>query len=189
MEITRRFVFKGYASALSGQILRPQEQHHRRRLRVERPRCNRWPLAIRDEGLNHSATRSQVGLGEHARRRVSSTMRSGQSRRQPQSPSGRADIDDDGHRGSVRELSVGNNQGPFFTAKRLRATLVSRSPEGSGEPRIAPEKDTVIEGVSIDGHGLAVTLNLPLFQTYDTRSKLVAAADDPKLAKSAGETW
>jgi hypothetical protein len=78
----------------------------------------------------------------------------------------------------VRELAIGRK--PLFTTKRLRGTLVSRSPQGSGEPSIAPARDTTIQGVSIGGFGLSVNVNCGFFQKYDTRSKVLAVADDPK---------
>ena len=69
-------------------------------------------------------------------------------------------------------------------AKRIRATLVSRKPERSGEPSIAPAKDTTIQGVDIGGRVLEVRLNTSLFQKYDTRSKLLAAVDDSKFVRA-----
>lgn len=35
--------------------------------------------------------------------------------------------------------------------------------------------------MAIDGFGLIVDLNIGFFQKYDTRSKVLAAADDPKV--------
>jgi hypothetical protein len=78
----------------------------------------------------------------------------------------------------TREISVGVK--PVVTIRRVRGTLVSRAPRGSGEPSIAPARDTTIQGVEIGGHPLAVNVNVGFFQKYDTRSKVLAAADDPK---------
>jgi hypothetical protein len=79
----------------------------------------------------------------------------------------------------IREVSVGVK--PIVSLKRVRGTLVSRAPHGSGEPSIGPARDTTIQGVDIGGHGLVVDLNVSFFQKYDTRSKVLAAADDPKI--------
>lgn len=79
----------------------------------------------------------------------------------------------------TREVSVGVK--PVVTIKRVRGTLVSRAPSGSGEPSIGPARDTTIQGVAIGGFGLVVDLNIGFFQKYDTRSKVLAAADDPKV--------
>lgn len=38
----------------------------------------------------------------------------------------------------------------------------------------------------IAGNALTVNLNIGLFQKYDTRSKLLAAADDPKCFRGYG---
>ncbi len=85
----------------------------------------------------------------------------------------------------IRELAVG--QKPLFTAKRIRGTLVSSSPRDSGEPSIAAGKGALIQGVDIGGFALTVTLNTTLFQKYDTRSKVAAAADDPKIIAKFGQ--
>ena len=39
----------------------------------------------------------------------------------------------------------------------------------------------------VDGHGLVVELALPIFQKYDTRSKLLTAADDPNFVRESGD--
>ena len=81
----------------------------------------------------------------------------------------------------VAGLQVGTH--PRLTIKRLRAALTARSPITSGEPAIAVDDTTVLEGVAIDGHPLTFELSLRPFQQYDTRSKLVMAADNPRTAR------
>jgi hypothetical protein len=183
MEITRRFLFKGYASALSGLIYVPSTS-------VIDVDCGSSALgiaggrarsAIRDKSFAQavrveSAATFVEGLFDDERQARAVVSRKGRQDELRSTTTVTAE---------VNGLSVGNNDGPFFTATRIRAGLISRSPDGSGEPRIAPAKNTAITGVAIDGYGLALTLNLRLFQTNDTQSKLVAAADDPKLVKSA----
>jgi hypothetical protein len=85
----------------------------------------------------------------------------------------------------VVNLVVGNK--PRLTIKHLHAGLNSKSPTGSGEPPIAVGPETAIEGVAVDGHGLTIELNLPLFQKYDTFSKLMTASDDPAFVKESGD--
>jgi hypothetical protein len=84
----------------------------------------------------------------------------------------------------VISLSVGDK--PKLTIKRLHATLVSKSPAASGEPAIGVGNETTVEGASIGGFGLTVTLAVPLFQRYDTQSKLLTAADDPQFVQKSG---
>lgn len=88
-------------------------------------------------------------------------------------------------RAELTGLSIGNNEGPFLTARRIRAGLISRSPGASGEPRIAPERGTGFTDVKIDDYGLAISLNLRLFQAADTHAKLLTVADNPRLLQSA----
>jgi hypothetical protein len=84
----------------------------------------------------------------------------------------------------VRDVAV--DAKAAFTAKRIRGGFISRSPRGGGEPTIALDEDTVIEGAAIGGFKLVVELNTKLFQQYDTLSKLRTAADDPKFVKQNG---
>ena len=57
---------------------------------------------------------------------------------------------------------------------------------GSGEPSIAPARDTTIQGVMIAGKRADGGPEHRLFQKYDTRSKVLAAADDPKAFRGYG---
>jgi hypothetical protein len=87
----------------------------------------------------------------------------------------------------IRDVVVGT--GPTLTVKRLRGTLHSRSPFGSGQPSIQPidaRKQTVVEGVFIDGHELLIELNARIFGKFDTHAKLLTAVDDPRFVSSHG---
>jgi hypothetical protein len=184
MELTRRFVFKAYASALSGQIYVPSTNP----VDVE---CGSSALGVAGGRARSEMKGGRFG-GDAVRVESATTLCEGRfddekraklvvshkARQEELTSTTRTSSE-------LKGLSVGNNKGPFFTARRIRASLVSRSPAGSGEPRIAPEDDTVIEGAAINEYGLTITLNLSLFQTCDTRSKLVASADDPKVTRSS----
>ena len=84
----------------------------------------------------------------------------------------------------VRDLAV--DAKAAFTAKRIRGGFISKSARAGGEPTIALDEDTVIEGAAIGGFKLVVQINSKLFQQYDTLSKLRTAADDPKFVKRNG---
>jgi hypothetical protein len=181
MDLTRRFVFRGNASALAGQIYRPKT------IIVDLDGASSL-------GVSGGRSQSQIkgrSFGDIIKFGSAFTLAEGRFDDEKKA------FDVSNHKGrqtdldatttvtaELRELSVGLK--PVFTAKRIRGTLVSRKPDGSGEPSIAPARDTVIQGVAIGGAGLTVTLNVALFQKYDTRSKIVAAADDPKFVKSNG---
>jgi hypothetical protein len=183
MELQRRFVFRATSSALSGQIFVPSTS-------VVDVECGSSALGVAGgrarsqmkdasfaDGAVKAASATTLVEGVFDDEKKAKLVVSHKGRQEELTSTTKTIVE-------VQGLSVGNNKGPFFTAKRFRATLVSRSPEGSGEPRIAPEKDTVIEGAAVNQFGLTITLNLDLFQTCDTRSKLVAAADDPRTARS-----
>ncbi len=84
----------------------------------------------------------------------------------------------------IRDLAV-NTKAPF-TAKRINGGFVAKSARGSGEPTIALDNETVVEGAAIGGYKLIVDVNTKLFQRYDTLSKLRTAADDPKFIRDNG---
>src|SRR5581483_6950658 len=65
--------------------------------------------------------------------------------------------------------------------------MTSKSPAASGEPAIALDPSTIIDGVAVDGHGLIVELATAVFQKYDTRAKLLTAADDPQFVNESGD--
>jgi hypothetical protein len=87
----------------------------------------------------------------------------------------------------IHDLSVGRK--PVLTVKKVQATFHGRSPRGSGEPSLALAGDTTIEGLAIDGFALVVDLNIEPFQKYDTRAKLLTAADDPEFLRSHGANF
>ena len=84
----------------------------------------------------------------------------------------------------VRNLSV--NAKVTFTAKRVAGGFVSKSGKGSGETAVSLDRDTVFEGIALGGYKLIVELNTPIFQRYDTVSKLRTAADNKKFVKDHG---
>lgn len=64
---------------------------------------------------------------------------------------------------------------PRLEVRLLRGVLTSTSPDFTCEPAIQLGDRTAVEGVTLGGVGLRVSLDFELFQTFDTRSKLVAA--------------
>jgi hypothetical protein len=177
MNLTRRFVFRGNASAIAGQIFRPKT------IIVD------VKGGASSLGVSGGRSQSQIdgaSFGDIIRFGSAFTLAEGLFDDEKQT----AAVTD--HKGKqsdlnstttvtaeTREVSVGVK--PIVTLKRVRATLVSRAPRGSGEPSIAPARDTTIQGVEIGGHGLVVDLNVSFLQKFDTRSKVLAAADDPKV--------
>jgi len=182
MELRRQFFFRGNASALSGQIYRPKT------IIVDLAGAS---------SLGVSGGRSQADIkgrsfGDIIRFESAMTFAEGlfddeklakavsDHKGEPDQLNATTTV-----AAEVRGLDVGRD--PIFSVRRLRASLVSRKPDRSGEPSITPAKDSVIQGVAIGGYELEVTLNAGLFQRYDTRSKVVAAADDPTFMRRYGQ--
>jgi hypothetical protein len=176
MELTRRYLFRGNASALSGQFFRPKtiilELNGASSLGVSGGRSHAQ-IAGRSFGdiiRFASATTFAEGLYDDEKQARAVSNHKGEPEQLETTTNVTAEI---------RELAVG--QDPLFTARRIRGALVSKSPRDSGEPSIAPGPGSLIRGVEIGGFALEVTLNPGLFQRYDTRSKVSAAVDDPKV--------
>jgi hypothetical protein len=83
----------------------------------------------------------------------------------------------------VRQVVVG--QRPALRVEQLRAALVAQSPRVSGEPSIRTAS-LKISGVDIGGHTLIVELNNELFEKYDTKGKLLTAADKTAFIREHG---
>jgi hypothetical protein len=179
MDLKRRFVFHGHASALGGRIVRPSEAV------LEAP-GSALPVtggrsAVKIPGAKFgryvsfgSASTFAEGLFDDLRAAAAVNERGG-------------DVDvlttTTIVRAEVREIVVGLK--PQLKVKRLRAALTSRSPAASNHPAIKVDEDTVIEGVTIDRHKLIVEFN-ETFRTFDTYAKLLGAADDPKFVRQEG---
>jgi hypothetical protein len=84
----------------------------------------------------------------------------------------------------VRNLTV--NAKVTFTAKRVKGGFAATSPRGSGEPSIVLDRDTVFDGIAVGGYKLIVEVNTPLYQRYDTLSKLRTGADNKQFVKEHG---
>jgi hypothetical protein len=177
MDFTRRYEFRGTASAIAGQIFRPKTI-------IVDVNCGASSL-----GVSGGRSRAQIkgasfgdiisfgsaftlaeGLFDDEKQAAAVTDHKGRQSQLMASTTATAE---------TREVSVGIK--PVVTFKRVRGTLIHRSPAaGSGEPSIVPARDTTIQGVMIAGNALTVNLNVGFFQKYDTQSKVLAAADDPK---------
>jgi hypothetical protein len=189
MNFNSRFLFHGNASALGGRIVR---KHRTPIDLVIDPCCesslmpvggrshSKVPGKVYDKGLVSFGTASTFaeGLFENHQQAIEANL-------------GRIGEDHLVARtqvtAEIHDVVVG--KGPTLTVRCLRATLHSRSPFGSGQPSIRPidaRKETVVEGVFIDGHELLVELNTPIFRQYDTHAKLLTAADNPKFVAAHG---
>ena len=185
MNLTRRFVFRGNASALSGQILRPKttivDMDGASSLGVSggRSQAQIKGRSFGDFIRFGSAMTFAQGLFDDEKAASAVTDHKGRQEDLTTTTTVTAEI---------RDLGIG--RAPLvFMAKRVRGTLVSRKPEPNHtqEPSIAPAKDTTIQGVDIGGRVLEISLNTSLFQKYDTRSKVLAAANDAKFMRSFGQ--
>jgi len=182
MDLTRRFVFRGSASAVAGQIYRPKtiivDVTGASALGVSggRSQAQIPGRSFGDVIKFGSGYTLAEGLFDDPRQAAAVTDHKGRQSELTATTT---------VTGEAREISVGIK--PVVTIKRVRGTLISRSARaGSGEPSIVPRRDTTIQGVLVAGHALTVNLNIGLFQKYDTLSKVRAAADDPKCMRGYG---
>jgi hypothetical protein len=181
MELRRRFIFRGNAAAIGGRIVRPTdvviESSTASSLTVAGGRSKAQTGATRfGEWVSFGgAATSAEGLFDDVKQQIELTY--GRVAEDGLTMSTRVSAD-------VASVSVGDQ--PRLTVKHLRASLSGKSPTASGEPAIAVDSDTVIEGAAIDGFGLVITLATPVFQSLNTLSKVLTAADDPKFVRKSG---
>jgi len=178
---TSRFIFRGNAAAIGGRISRPVD------LMLESSAASSLTVA---GGRSRSRVAAQT-YGEYVRIGSASTLAEGvfdDAAQLVERTFGRVREDalttSTTVSAEILELAVGTT--PRVSVKRLHAELHGRSPGASGQPRIALAGTTVIDGLTVDGHGLIVDIDMPAFQQYDTHARLVAAADDAQFVKDHG---
>jgi hypothetical protein len=180
MDPKRRFVFRGNAAAYGGRLYRPTD------IIVEAKGASCLPVT----GGRSSARLAAVRFDEVFRVGRASTLAEGFF------DDARQAIELTHHRvaegslttstlvtAQLERLMVGVK--PRLTIESMEAALRGGSPSSSREPTVALER-AVIKGVAIGGHELIVELETEIFRRYDTRSKLVAAAEAPKFARTYG---
>src|SRR5262249_5669918 len=181
MEYRRRYVFHGHAAAFGGHLIRPKdivlEAHGASALVVSGGRSVARLARTSFDGFFEVESASTLADGkfddpaqfrEMTHRRVAE-----------QTLTAVTNVD-----AEVHGLAVGRE--PRLTIRRLRAALNSRSPLGSGEPSIRVDPGVAVEGIAVDGRTLVVELDSNTFGRLDTRSKLLAAADDPAFVQQSG---
>jgi hypothetical protein len=181
MQLRRRFVFRGNAAAFGGRIVRPED------VIIEMPGGSSLPVtggrsvskiegrAFGEFFAFESASTFAEGLFDDHRAAVA--VSNHERREDTLTTSTRV-------HGEIRRLSVGGDK--RLKVDRLSAELLSRSPLGSGEPRITLG-DVAADGVTIDGFRLVVEVNCDVFSRYATHAALLSAADEPAFVKEHGE--
>jgi hypothetical protein len=183
MELRRRFVFRGNASAFGGRIIRPDD------VTLEMPGASSLGVVGGRSIAKIAATnfKNFVSFGS------ASTLAEGRF----DDANGLIDLThhrvrEDALRTSTR-VRAEVNKLVVGRAKRLKisrmvAELTGASPSGSGEPPM-PVGGVAIEGVTIDGFALRVVLDASAFTKYSTHAELVAAAAKPDFSKRYGDQF
>jgi hypothetical protein len=183
MALRRRFIFRGNAAAVGGRIVRPADTI------IDSTVASSLTVAGGRSRAQATATR----FGQFVSFGTAATLAEGvfdNVQQQIELSFGR--VDESALTMTTRvsadatALSVGDADGPKFTAKHVRASLTSKSPAGSGEPPIDVGSDTVIETAAVDQFGLIITLAPTVFQTLDTLAKISTAVDDPTFIQNNG---
>jgi hypothetical protein len=180
MELKRRFIFHGDAVAIGGRIVRPDDI-------ILDPKC---ASALPVTGGRTSYALKATRFGKYVRFASASTIAEGLFDKKKEVVAlthGKMREEDltstTKVRAEVLELVVGIE--PKLTIKRLRGSLVSKSPVSvEEETTVRSGADVAIDGVAIGGHKLIVELNKGLFQEQDTFTKLKRAAGDPAFVES-----
>jgi hypothetical protein len=183
MDHPLRYVFHSHAAAFGGRIVRPKDlvleaggasallvTGGRSVAKLERTQIDEFFEV-------ESATTLAEGFFEDTKGFIDVTHR--RTQEQTLIANSRA-------RTEVNGLAVGRK--PRLKIRRIRAELTNRSAGHSGQPSIKVSKDTVIDGISIEGFRLIVELHTRPFIQYDTHAKLLTAIDDPKFVSTSGES-
>jgi hypothetical protein len=184
MDYRTRFVFHGNASAYGGRLVRPTdivlEATGASSLPVTGGRCRGQTNGTQfgDAIAIGPSTTSIEGLFDDHAQAVE--VSHGRLHQTALTATTTATAD-------VRDIAAGVK--PRLTIKHVHAALMSISPAGSHEPAIRLGNESVVEGAALDGHKLIIELHTPMFQEHATRSKLVAAADDPKFVEKFGDSF
>lgn len=180
MELRRRFVFHGNAAAFGGRFVRPED------VVLEMPAASSLTVVggrsvariprtnFKNFASFESASTLAEGLIEDLERAIELTHHRVREDALIMSTRVHAEI---------RTLVVGSEK--RLTIGRMAAELRSKSPTGSGEPRIVIG-EAAIEGATIDGFKLKITLERGIFERYDTHAKLLTACDEPEFVRQHG---
>src|SRR5712692_3126938 len=182
MDLTRRFIFRGNASALSGRIYRPQdfflEADCASSLTVAGGRSVSKVGGKQFGNIVRFGSAFTSAEGSFDDTKQASEMTYGRVAQGSLTTSTTVTAE-------LQDLVIGIR--PQLTIHRLRGTLNAKSPASGGQTPITVGSDTVVEGASVAGYPLIVELNMPLYQQFSTLAQLVAAADNPTFVSEHGD--
>jgi hypothetical protein len=180
MELRRRFVFRGNASAFGGRIVRPDDVVFdmpgasslgvvggRSVAQIPRTQFKNFASFESASTLAEGLFDDRKGAIELSHHRVREDALKASTR----------------VRAELQKLVVGSRK--RFKVTRAAAELRSKSPTASGEPSIVVA-DAALDGVTIDDARLKFTFERGIFERYDTRAKLLTACDEPDFVKKHG---
>jgi hypothetical protein len=183
MDHPLRYVFHSHAAAFGGRIVRPKDivleaggasallvTGGRSVAKLERTQFDEFFTVESANTLAEGSFEDTKALIEVTHRRAQEQTLAAVSRA----------------RTEVNGLAIGRK--PRLSIGRIRAELTNRSAGHSGQPWFRIGKDTVIDGISIEGFKLVVELNIRPFTQCDTHAKILAAVDDKKFLTKSGES-
>lgn len=183
MDHPLRYVFHSHAAAFGGRIVRPKDlvleaggasallvTGGRSVAKLQRTQFDEFFTVESANTLAEGAFEDTKALIEVTHRRAQEQTLNAVSRA----------------RAEVNGLAIGRK--PRLSIGRIRAELTNRSAGHSGQPWFRISKDTVIDGISIEGFKLVVELNIQPFIQCDTHAKILAAVDDKKFLSKSGES-
>lgn len=180
MELTRRFVFRGNASAFGGRIVRPDDvvlempgasslgvAGGRSVARIPRTQFKRFVSFESAATLAEGLFDDRKAAIELSHRRVREDALRSSTR----------------VRAEIRRLVVGSRK--RFKVDRALVEARSTSPRASGEPSIVIQQ-AELENVTVDDAKLRISFERAIFERYDTHAKLLTACDEPDFVKKYG---
>ncbi len=191
MELKRRFIFNGHASAIGGRIVRTGHGKTAKLVKdgfIDVPAAALGVVGGRSSAIVRGGQVSGFvqwggglaraeGVFDDLKGQFALTRGQGQEDQLSTTTVVRAEL---------RELAIGIR--PQLLIERLKGSLVAKGRYGSPETPVQIGKDTVIEGITIDGkYRLRIDLKTAPFCEHDTLAKILAAADQPAFVRKHGE--
>lgn len=183
MELTRRFVFHGNAAAYGGRIYRPKNVlitgGATSSLTVVGGTSSAKSRGAKFEGFLSvgAATTNAVGGFDNAKQALARTH--GKIAEEALTVTTKVSV-------ALERVVIGSQ--PRLSVGWVGGSMTSSSGAPGDEPALRlVGRDTSIDEVEIDGYPLKITLNKRVFETFDTMSKLQAAASDPAFIDETGD--
>jgi hypothetical protein len=186
MELRRRFVFRGNASAFGGRFVRPDDVF------LEMPGASSLSVvggrsvstftgpAEKFKGYLSFESATTFAEGKFDDRAQAIELTYGRVKEETLVTSTRV-------RAEINKLTVGTEK--RLTVGKMVAELLSTSPKGGSREPSIPVGEVSITGLAIDGFRMRITFNSQAFNEHDTHARVLRGVASPKFVRQYGRQF